>query len=63
MLRMRPKSPAGLPTINSGQPWSDLDLCDLDDLLLEQRTIAEIAQFLCRDVYEVQAKIAELRRH
>ena len=24
MLRMRPKPPAGLPTINSGTPWSEI---------------------------------------
>jgi uncharacterized protein with beta-barrel porin domain len=32
MLRMRPKPPAGLPTINAGEPWSEMDLSDLKEL-------------------------------
>jgi hypothetical protein len=56
---MHPKPPAGLPLINAGTPWSDLDLSDLRELL-EQRSIAEIAEFLCRDLDD---KIAERRRH
>jgi hypothetical protein len=62
MLRMRPKPPAGLPSINSGQPWSDLDLADLREELHRRRSITEIAEFLCRDVDEVAAKAAELSR-
>jgi hypothetical protein len=37
---MRKKPPADRPNINSGQPWSEmdiLDLCDLEDLRLQQR--------------------------
>jgi hypothetical protein len=60
MLRLRKRPPAGPSTIN-GTPWSELDLSDLSDLLREQRTVAEIAEFLCRDVEEVEAKIAERR--
>jgi hypothetical protein len=52
MLRMRPKPPAGMPTINSGQPWSDTDLADLGELVREQRPVEEIAEYLCRDADE-----------
>jgi hypothetical protein len=38
-------------------------LSDLRELLRERRSVAEIAEFLCRDVDEVEAKIAERRRH
>ena len=31
MLHMRPKLPAWLPAINSGEPWSAMDLADLED--------------------------------
>jgi hypothetical protein len=61
MLRMRPKPPAGLPTINAGEPWSEMDLSDLKDLIRDRRSIAEIAEFLCREVDEVEAKAAELQ--
>jgi hypothetical protein len=60
MLRMRSKPPAGLPTINSGQPWSDLDLWDLAIELRCRRSIEEIAEFLCRDAGEVAAKAAKM---
>jgi hypothetical protein len=33
MLRMRPKPPAGLPTINAGTPWSAMDMADLEEFL------------------------------
>jgi hypothetical protein len=45
---------------NSGEPWSDADISDLKNELDHGRTIAEIASFLCRDVYEVRAKMKEL---
>ena len=61
MLRMRPKPPAGLPTVNSGTPWSDMDMADLQELLRDRRSVAEIADFLCREVDEVEDKIARLR--
>jgi hypothetical protein len=40
-----------------------MDLSALKELIRERRTIAEVAEFLCRDVEEVEAKIAERRRH
>jgi len=61
MLRMRPKPPAGLPTINAGEPWSAMDLADLDELLTDGGPAAEIAEYLCRTVDEVERKIASLR--
>jgi nucleotide-binding universal stress UspA family protein len=62
MLRMRPKPPAGLPTINSGKPWSAMDMDDLDELLRQDAPIDEIAEFLCRELGEVEAKVDEFRR-
>ena len=46
---------------NSGEPWSEADISDLKNELDHGRTIAETASFLCRDVYEVRAKMKELR--
>jgi hypothetical protein len=46
MLRMR-------------KPWSELDLSDLRELLQKGRSVAAIAEFLCRDVDEIEAKIAD----
>ena len=46
---------------NSGEPWSEMDISDLTNELAQGRTIAETASFLCRDVYEVRAKMKELR--
>jgi hypothetical protein len=63
MLRMRKKPSSGLETINSGQPWSAMDLSDLDGLVTDRVPVADIADFVCRDVEEVEAKIAERRRH
>jgi hypothetical protein len=31
MLRMRKKPPSDRPNINSGQPWSEMDMADLFD--------------------------------
>jgi hypothetical protein len=62
MLRMRPKPPAGLPTINAGQPWSAMDMADLEEFLANGAPPpAESAEYLCRDLGEVEAKIASLR--
>ena len=36
MLRMRPKPPAGLPTINAGTPWSAMDMADLQLKLIAE---------------------------
>jgi hypothetical protein len=58
-LRLRPKPPEGLPTINAGKPWSEDDLADLRDMVLQARTPREIAEYLRREVLEVEAMIAE----
>jgi hypothetical protein len=62
MLRLRKRPPSALPTVNAGEPWSEFDLCDLEDLLLQQRSIPQIAEFLCRTEEEVEAKIASVKR-
>jgi hypothetical protein len=46
--------------INSGKEWSPMDLFDLQHSIESGRSLEEVAQFLCRDVQEVQAKMAEL---
>ena len=57
------QAPEGLPTINAGKPWSEMDIADtLSALLREPVTIRHIAEFLRQDVAEVEAKITELRR-
>jgi len=58
-LRLRPKPPEGLPTINAGRPWSEDDLADLQLLLMERRSVRETAEYLGREVLEVEAKIEE----
>jgi hypothetical protein len=47
--------------LNSGKEWSLMDLADLQNSLAQGHSLEEVAQFLCRDVGEVQAKMAELR--
>jgi hypothetical protein len=56
---MRPKPPEGLPHINAGKAWSDEDLADLQLLLMEHRRVREIAEYLGREVLEVEVKIEE----
>jgi hypothetical protein len=38
-----------------------MDMADLEDLRRDRVPLAEIADFLCRDVREVEAKITERR--
>lgn len=45
---------------NEGKPWSEMDLEDLDSALKLGKPVEEIAEFLCRSVEEVRAKLAEL---
>jgi hypothetical protein len=61
MLRMRKKPPADPPDIDSGKPWSAFDLEELEELLERDRPIADIADYLCRDLDEVVIE-AELIR-
>jgi hypothetical protein len=46
--------------LNSGKHWSELDLQDLRDGLRLRCPVAELADYLLRDVAEVRTKIAEL---
>jgi hypothetical protein len=50
----------GEPNLNEGKAWSEMDLVDLRNSLKHGRSVAEIAEFLCRSEQEVQEKIAEL---
>jgi hypothetical protein len=56
MLRMRKKPPEGQPNINSGTPWSAMDVADLEELLGMGRPIEAVASYLCRDVDEVETE-------
>jgi hypothetical protein len=62
MLRMRKKPPEGMPNVNSGQPWSDFDLDELEELIERGRSLEAIADYLCRDVdgVEIEAKVRGL---
>jgi hypothetical protein len=51
-LRLRPKPPEGLPTINADRPWSENDLADLKDIVREAYSPREIAEYLRREVLE-----------
>jgi hypothetical protein len=48
--------------LNTGNPWSDIDLLDLANCLRLQEPVDEIATFLCRSRREVRDKIAELQQ-
>ena len=49
-----------MPNLNSGKEWSEVDIEDLIGALAYGRTVAEAADFLCRDEDEVRAKVKEL---
>jgi hypothetical protein len=51
-----------MPDINSGEPWSEMDLADLDEFLTAGHLVESIASYLCRDVDEVAVKI-ERKQH
>jgi hypothetical protein len=53
---MRKKPPAGMEDINSGKPWSAMDLADLEELLGSGSSIESIASYLCREVEEVKTE-------
>jgi hypothetical protein len=46
--------------LNSGRPWSEMDLFDLKNSLAHGDSLAEVASFLCRDEDEVRHKATEL---
>jgi hypothetical protein len=47
MLRMRPKPPVGLETLNTDEPWSAMDMADLEELLTAGKPLHDIADYLC----------------
>jgi hypothetical protein len=58
MATNKPVSPGKL----IGKPWSATDLADLRNDLRLGTPMEEIANFLCRELDEVQRKVAELER-
>ena len=48
------------PNLNTGQPWSEIDIRDLRAEVDHGSSIREAADFLCRTAGEVEAKIQEL---
>ena len=44
---------------NSGEPWSEMDISDLTNVINVGRSVAETASFLCRDEDEVREKMKE----
>ena len=61
MSYLRKNPLADAPNINSGKPWSELDLDDLRYCLEAGERAELIAYFLGRNVDEVRAKTAEIR--
>jgi hypothetical protein len=61
-LRLRKKPPADRPNVNAGQPWSAIDMADLEDLLASGVSVQGVAEYLCRQVGEVDAKLASLKK-
>lgn len=49
------------PDINTGKPWSEMDLCDLENCIERGDSIEQIAEFLCRDREEILAQIKKAR--
>jgi hypothetical protein len=49
------------PKVNSGKEWSEMDLFNLKNWLCLGDSIEMIADFLSRDLAEVEAKVRELR--
>jgi hypothetical protein len=50
------------PDLNTGEPWSEMDLFDLANNVRLGNPVEEIAVFLCRSRREVREKIAELEQ-
>lgn len=46
--------------MNVGKPWSEMDLADLMNGLEHGDSVEQIAEFLCREKHEIEAKIAEI---
>lgn len=50
-----------MPNLNSHMEWSGMDQADLEHGLARGDPVEDLAAFLCRDVEEIEAKIAETR--
>jgi hypothetical protein len=50
------------PDLNTGAPWSEMDLFDLANCIRLRQPVEEIAGFMCRSRREVRDKIAELEQ-
>ena len=50
------------PDLNTGTPWSEVDLRDLASSIRVGDSVEETATFLCRSRREVREKIAELEQ-
>ena len=50
------------PDLNTGKPWSEMDLFDLGNCVRLRQPVEKIATFLCRSRREVREKIAELEQ-
>jgi hypothetical protein len=46
--------------LNTGKPWSDMDLANLANDLTLGTPLEAIAEFLCRDLDEVRDKLTAL---
>lgn len=57
LLRLRKKPPANMPDINSGTPWSEMDLADLEELLGSGTSIESVASYLRREPEEVEIEV------
>jgi hypothetical protein len=53
-------TPDDAPNLNTGTPWSEIDLYDLAWAVRHGRSIEETADYLCRSITEVRTKAAEL---
>jgi hypothetical protein len=51
------------PNLNTGTPWSEMDLFDLRNSLKQGDAPEKVADFLCRTLSEVREKMAELGLH
>jgi hypothetical protein len=50
------------PDLNTGKPWSEMELFDLANCVRLRQRVEEIAGFLRRSRREVREKIAELQQ-
>jgi hypothetical protein len=48
------------PNLNTGKPWSDMDLLDFGNAVATGQSVEQIADFLCRTRQEVRDKARAL---